>query len=467
MKIRILDRYILTTHIGPYFFGLAVISFVFIMEFIFNQLGKLIEKGVNFVVVLEFFTLSLGHMFALIIPMAVMPATLMAFGQLTSDNEVTAMKSSGISLYRMILPVLVASAFLGMGLLFYNNMLLPESNHRLANLMMDIARMKPTIQIRENTFNDAIEGYTIFVKEKNDKTGEIKAVQIFEKKAGIPTTIIANKGRMTYNTRDAVLRFELEDGEIHEMPDPGDMRTYRRTVFKHFTLNIQDTARQLRHADRSYRGEREMSAAAMREKIREIAAQNKFLEKHMNQIARGHMATVLSSAVPGLAPGGPPQELPPLTGPPRPGAPVAHAIPYVGRESEQVQQILENDLANLDSNTRQIKRYDVEIHKKYSIPFACLVFVLLGAPLAIRSGKKGMTMAIGFSILLFLVYYVFLIGGEKLADRELMSPWLSMWLANIVLGVVSLVLLRQTAREFTAINWSRLYPLRRWNRENP
>ena len=448
-------------HIGPYFFGLAVISFVFIMEFIFNQLGKLIEKGVNFLVVLQFFALSLGHMFALIIPMAVMPATLMAFGQLTADNEVTAMKSSGISLFRMILPVLVAGAFLGVGLLFYNNMLLPESNHRLANLMMDIARMKPTIQIRENTFNDAIEGYTIFVKEKNDKTGEITGVQIFEKKAGIPTTIIASKGKMTYNTRDAVLRFELEDGEIHEMPDPGDLRTYRRTVFKHFTLNIQDTARQLRHADRTYRGEREMSATAMRAKIDEIAAQNAFLEKHMNQIARGNMAAALAPAVPGLAAGGPPQPLPPLTGPPRPGAPVRRAVPYIGRESEQIEQILENDLANFDSNTRQIKRYEVEIHKKYSIPFACIVFVLLGAPLAIRSGKKGMTMAIAFSILLFLVYYVFLIGGEKLADRELMSPWLSMWLANIVLGALSILLLRQTAREFTAFRWSRPFAARR------
>jgi lipopolysaccharide export system permease protein len=469
MKIRILDRYILRTHIGPYFFGLAVIAFVFIMEFIFNQLGRLLEKGVSFVVVLQFFALSLGHMFALIIPMAVMPATLMAFGQLTADNEITAMKSSGISLYRMILPILVASAFLGVGLIFYNNLLLPETNHRLANLMVDIARMKPTIQIRENTFNDAIEGYTIFVKEKNDKTGEIKGVQIFEKKAGIPTTIIAAKGRMTYNTREGVLRFELEDGEIHEMPDPNDVRTYRRTVFKHFTLNIQDTARQLRRENRSYRGEREMSTGAMRAKIAEIAAQNAFLEKHMNQIARQNTAAVLSPIMPDLAPGGPAEALPPLTGPPRPGAPVPvqHPIPYVGRESEQIQQILENDLANLDSNTRQIKRYDVEIHKKYSIPVACIVFVLLGAPLAIRSGKKGMTMAIAFSIVLFLVYYVFLIGGEKLADRELMSPWLSMWLANIVLGVLSIFLLRRTAREFTAINWSRFFPLRRWNRANP
>ena len=110
--MHILDRYILKAHIQPYFFSLSIITFVFIMDFLFRYLDLFISKGVDFFVVLEFFVLSLGHMFALIIPMSVMPATLMAFGQFASGNEVTAMKSSGISLYRMVAPVLIASALL-------------------------------------------------------------------------------------------------------------------------------------------------------------------------------------------------------------------------------------------------------------------------------------------------------------------------------------------------------------------
>jgi lipopolysaccharide export system permease protein len=90
--------------------------------------------------------------------------------------------------------------------------------------------------------------------------------------------------------------------------------------------------------------------------------------------------------------------------------------------------------------------------------------VLLGAPLAIRSGKRGMTISIGFSILLFLVYYIFLIGGEKLADRRLMEPWLAMWLANIVFLVVAVFILRQTNREFGVIGWARLNPAKWWRR---
>lgn len=464
MKTRILDRYILANHIGPYLFGLAVITFIFVMDFILRYLDLFIGKGVDFLTVLEFFTLSLGHMFALIIPMAVMPATLMAFGQLASDNEVTAMKSSGVSLYRMLYPVLAASAVLAAGLVFYNNMLLPESNHRLMNLMMDIGRMKPTLEIKENIFSDGLEGYTILVREKNDKTGEIKGVQIFENRGGAPRSIFAKGGRMIYREDESILRFELDTGEIHEMPDPADVATYRRTLFKHYTLNIQDTERTLRHSDRTHRGDREMSSGMMLDKIRELKDASEATRAHMNKVALEHIDATFSRVLPpgsSLVPGtGPP---PP---PPAPGDETVRAVPIVARQSEQTLQVLEMDGYTLDGNLRQISRYWVEVHKKYAIPFSCIVFVLLGAPLAIRAGRKGMTMSIGLSILLFLVYYIFLISGEKLADRMLMQPWLAMWLANIVLFAAAVLVLRRTNREFTAIDWSQYNPLRRWRHAN-
>jgi len=471
MKIRILDRYILASHIGPYFFGLTIITFIFVTDFILRYLDLFIGKGVNFFTVLEFFVLSLGHMFALIIPMAVMPATLMAFGQLTADNEVTAMKSSGVSLYRLLNPVLAAAGVLAVGLVFYNNMLLPESNHRLMNLMIDIGRMKPTLEIKENIFSEALEGYTILVHEKNDKTGEIKGVQIFEDKGGVPRSIFAAGGRMVYREDERILHFELDNGEIHEMPNPADVATYRRTLFKQYTLNIQDIDRTLRHSDRTHRGDREMSSGMMLAKIREYEGNSDATRAHMNRVAIEHIGAVFGRVLSGaeaIFPGA--QGNVPGTAPQRaspPGEQRVQAIPIVGRQAEQILQVLEMDSYTLDGNLRQINRYWVEVHKKYAIPFSCLVFVLLGAPLAIRSGRKGMTMSIGFSILLFLVYYIFLISGEKLADRRLMEPWLAMWLANIILFVAAMIFLRQTNREFAAIDWARFNPARRWRRENP
>ena len=457
----ILDRYILKNHIPPYLFSIIIITFVFVMDFIIRYLDMFIDKGVDFFVVLEFFVLSLGHMFALIIPMAVMPATLMAFGQFASENEVTAMKATGVSLYRMITPVVVASLVLGAGLVYYQNRILPESNHRLMGLMLDIGKMKPTLEIKENIFSEAIDGYTILVREKDDRTGRIKDIQIFRNKKGmVPTTIVADRGRMSFVESENVLRFELEDGEIHEMPDPADISTYRKTLFSNFTINMRDKDRRLERSDRSYRGDREMSAGMMRDRIRELEAEIGGYTRDMHISAEKEMIGTLSKAMAldaikvreGDAP--------------EPSAPRAErrAQREPKNPAEQQMYALETIMRRIIGLESHISRYEVEIHKKFSIPFSCIIFVLLGAPLAIRSGKKGMTMSISFSILFFLIYYVFLITGEKVADRRLLEPWLAMWLPNIVLFAAAAALLWSTVRESQTINWDRFNLLKRWRK---
>jgi lipopolysaccharide export system permease protein len=107
---------------------------------------------------------------------------------------------------------------------------------------------------------------------------------------------------------------------------------------------------------------------------------------------------------------------------------------------------------------RQIDRYRVEIHKKFSIPFSCIIFVLIGSPIALRLGRSGMNMAIGLSILVFLVYYVCLIGGEKLADRQIVGPVFAMWVPNAVFGIASLFLIRRASMEQSVIEWKRYIP---------
>jgi len=142
------------------------------------------------------------------------------------------------------------------------------------------------------------------------------------------------------------------------------------------------------------------------------------------------------------------------------GAGLVERRPTETRGEFATRQEIETQISKIASYERQIDRYRVEIHKKYSIPFACLIFVLVGSPLAIRMGRTGMNMAIGLSILFFLVYYVCLIGGEKVADRGLVSPVVAMWMPNLIFGVVAFVLLRkaaheQSVREWTFLSWLR------------
>ena len=462
----IFERYILRNYLGPFFFSIAVITFVFVMDFILRYIDLFLGKGVKFHIVLQAFTLSLGHMFALIIPMAVLPATLMTYGTLAGENEITAMRACGFSIYRMIRPGLVAAIFLAFGLVYYNNHVLPESNHRLLNLLIDINRKQPTMELHENRFIDDLQGYTIYFAQKNDRTGDITDVQIFKHadKNQLPTTIVAESGHLHFIEGQNVLRIDLINGEIHELPAGKNRETYRRTTFREYTLNIRDVDRSLQRTERDYRGDREMSVRMMHDKIAEIRTEMAVGRQKMIREARECMdetfgwldattrarrAAEQDSTTSARASREPPRLRP---GARTPGT--ASPIPPAARSEYISRERIETEVNQNESFVKQIDRYNVEIQKKYSIPFACVIFVLLGSPLAIRMGRAGMNMAIGLSLVFFLVYYVCLIGGEKLADRGLASPFLAMWGPNIVFGISAIALLRKAAREQSVSDWT-------------
>jgi lipopolysaccharide export system permease protein len=403
--------------------------------------------------------------------MAVLPATLMTFGNFASENEITAMKASGISLYRMMRPGLALALMLTCGMIFYNNQILPESNHRLLNLLIDINKKKPTVEIKENVFVDAFQGYNIYVRRKNDKTGEVRDVQIFEsdEKGTLLKTITAEKGMLRYLEDDHILRFELENAEIHEIPRGSDPSAYRRTILKSYIMNIKDIDRTLKRSERSYRGDREMSARMMEDKIKEIRRDIAGVHAKMNEMARTQVREVLD-----LLDAKTREEA--LGTPPRPGAGDSREGPAEDSRARPIIQVrspdaprgapdapttkLSTTIRALESQReinksyfKQIDRYRVEIHKKYSIPFACIIFVLIGSPIAIRLGRSGMNTAIGLTIFVFLVYYVCLIGGEKLADRQILSPVVAMWVPNVIFGAAAAFLIRSATLEQSVVQF--------------
>lgn len=413
--------------------------------------------------------------------MAVLPATLMSYGNLASENEITAMKAGGVSLYRMILPGTVAALLLSVGLVYYNSYVLPETNHALLNLMIDIHRKQPTVELQANQRIDAFDGYTIFFREKNDRTGEIKDVQIVEhaKKGEAPKTFNAESGRLQFLEAENVLRFDLFNGEIHELPVRGDLSTYRRTKFKASTKYIKDVDRSLQRTDRKHRGDREMSVRMMREKIENIYADIELAHAKMlksanarvdatfalldSEIREKRFGKVDGDSVAAAVGREDLKTKRPVTVR-QAGSHGTVSTPTEARNEFITRQEIETQIHTKQSYIKQINRFRVEIHKKYSIPFACLIFVLVGSPIAIRMGKAGMNTAIGLSMLFFLVYYICLIGGEKLADRGFLSPIVAMWSPNVVFGIIAVLLLRNTAKERSVTEWniaSLLKPFRR------
>ncbi|NLI16287.1 MAG: YjgP/YjgQ family permease [candidate division Zixibacteria bacterium] len=423
--MKILWRYVLKELFWPFLFGVGISTFVLIMDAILDIMNLIITKGISVWVVLEFFGLSLAWMLALSVPMGMLVAALMGYGRLSADNEIVAAKACGISMPTLIMPGLLMGLVLAIALSWFNDKVLPNANHRARLLMTDITRKKPTWSLEENVFLDYFDGYHILVKKVNNKTSEIRDITIFEHKdPKTPRTILAKSGDIKFTPDGSRLIMNLHDGEIHE-PDPDNPERYRRTEFRKQTIALEGASSELQRSTSESRGDREMSVAMMRNENRNFQAQIDSSKKKINEIIK--------------------QDVIKLTG----GPPSEREVKIAAQKAENraasfkpkdTLTRIEYEMKTIQTYKRQINSMTVEIHKKFSIPVACIVFVLLGAPLGVLARKGGLATSLALSLLFFIVYWAFLIGGEELADRMYLNGAMAMWLPNIVIGVTGLIL---------------------------
>jgi lipopolysaccharide export system permease protein len=257
----LINKHLLLSARGPFFFGLSVITFLLMIETLFGYVDLFVSKGVSFVVATQVLVLSLGHTFALSIPMSVLVAVLMGIGQLAADNEITAMKASGISLWAILRPLLLAAGGFALAMTAYNHFVFPGMNHTLANLIRDINHSRPMLEIQEQQFNDLSDRMTMFVKHKDDQTGRIEDVTIFEKSEPgdlSPRLTIAAWGRVVPDHRTNSLLLELHDGEIHERQEAGDPQKYQVIRFAQHNRYIANAEADLQKTDRKAKTDREM-----------------------------------------------------------------------------------------------------------------------------------------------------------------------------------------------------------------
>jgi lipopolysaccharide export system permease protein len=418
----------------PFLLGFGVVTFILVMDVLFDYLDLVVNRGVAVGWVLQLYLMSLGYIIALSVPCAVLVATLMTFGRLSQDNEITALRASGVHLGSVLIGPLIAAAMLSAGLTLFNNYVLPESNHAFMNLLIDIGRMRPTVKLQEGTFITDFPGYNLLVQSVNGRTNEMHGVTIYQINAGgPPTTILARSGTLTYTPdgRTAVLR--LKDGEIHEVPmEEGGARKYRRLAFKTHVINIPGAGAILERSARMARSDRELSAAALLGQRREEEARYSTAMRIQRKQLRGRtvppdvLALFRFEDLPWSA-----RWVETLrrwkAGP--------GAVERLMTERPYEASELNVWLLQRDAYVKRIASLSVEIHKKFSLPAACVVFVLIGAPIGMRVRRAGPAVAF-LSVAFFLFYWLCLIGGEELAHRLLIPAWLAMWLPNLVLGAL-------------------------------
>ena len=449
----ILWRHILKRHAAPFVFSAAVLVGIFLLQYIMQKMDQLAGKGLSASVIAEFIIMNLAWMVVLAVPMAVLVATLMAFGNLSSGNEITAMRASGVSLYSMMAPIFISSVVLFYLLVQFNNRVLPDANHRAKVLMTDIYRKKPTFSLVPGLFSQEIQGYGILVRKTFEHSNDLEGVTIFDyTNNAMTTTVTAQRGTVSFSPDYQKLIMDLYDGEIHEISNT-DLSRYRRIRFqKHrIAMNAEGFEFQRSQESAFSRGDRELSAQAMITVVDSLRTLQEESLAHIRSLVGRDLDGLLAVAVR-------PRWTPPSASDPR-----YAAVAHMG----SLRNMVQGEFTRIEYYARQIHEYTVEIHKKYSIPFACIVFVLVGAPLGIMARKGTFGVAASLSLGFFLLYWACLIGGEKLADRGFIQPWFGMWSANIIIGLMGVYLTYKTARESPTINWELILKFvpRQWRSE--
>lgn len=517
--MKILHKYVLKEHVGPLLFALTALTSLLLLQYIAKRFGELVGKGLPWSVIAEFLGLSIPLTIALSMPMAVLVATLYAFSRLASENEITAMKAGGISLRRVLAPVLVAAIGITLFMVAFNDQVLPRANHRLRTLQGDIAQKKPTFGLREQVINEVSPGkFYLRAGHLSKTSNRMREVTIYD--VGDATrrrTIFADSGDMLMSPNHTDLQLTLYSGSVQEVPTatPDQLQ---RVYFNAELVRVRNVGNDFQKTSNdSFKGEREMSVCEMEKNAEEahrnlVAARKDFLKRltlakkrkvklskdvlgtkvgDPITIGLGHAYCALLKQI-GVKTLGAQEQVPvrPKTDTTKAADTVADsggAVPSVSldlppgyrpkglRAAEnktaatgrlpdtlskssqafdtatitdaQLPSILDGLRIRVDDARKSENAYEVEIQKKFALAAACFVFILLGAPIALRFPRGGVGLTIGVSLVVFALYYVGLIAGESLARRGIIPPFISMWGANLIFTALALLLLSRMGNE--------------------
>ncbi len=272
--MKLLTRYIIREHVGPLVFALSALTSLLMLQYVARQLANLAGKGLPWAAIGEFFVLSLPFTIAMTMPMAVLVATLYAFGRMAAEHEITAFKASGVRVRTLMAPVLLCAFALSIAMIWFNDQVLPAANHRLRILQQNIARTKPTVALREQAMNMVTEMFFMRVARVNAETNRIYDVVIYDLSKGIERkTVYADSGVISLdpNGRDMVI--QLYDGFAQEFVR-GESHRLQRSFFETQTVRQKGIAQGFENSSGSdaYKGDREMTVCEMHRRYRSDAA---------------------------------------------------------------------------------------------------------------------------------------------------------------------------------------------------
>jgi len=420
---KIFERYFLFETIKPFFLCLFVITFIMMLDRIIDLMNTIIEKDLDIITIINLFTLSLPFIVALSVPMAVLTSTIMAFGRMSVDKELTAAKSTGVNIYKLTRLLALFFLIIAVGMAYFNDFILPETNHVLKNLLVKVAYKKPITAIKPGTFT-TINNMTIYTRDRDGEALYDLLIYNTEGKQ-YPQTIQAKKGELYIDQNTDQLKVVLYDGEMYER-DTGNPQIYNITKFGKYTLVKSDLGYATDETGSDYRGNRELTSLQMRGLINDYTKDLHNINTEIDQyktliIEIGDYSALRES----------------------------NPAEYQRKADDFRKYTVLNStrIAQKADLEKQIRIYYVEIHKKYSLAITCFIFMLVGLPIGMMTKTSGIGVSFIFSSIIFLVFYFLLIFGEEFATKNILNPAFAMWLPPIIFSILGTVLIYFSSKE--------------------
>ena len=478
----------LRNFLGLFLLTLMVCVFILLMQFVWMHVRDLVGKGVEIGVLAEFFIYAVASVVPLALPLAVLLASLISFGNLGEQVELTAMKAAGISLFRIMRPLVMAVLVICAGAFYFSNHILPVTQVKLWTLIFSLRQKSPELDIPEGEFYAGISGYQIYVRHKDPKRGMLYDMMIYDYSKGFRdmTVMLADSGKILIPDDKRYLMLHLYSGESFENLNrkqqwaTGTTKNipYRRESFAEKQILI-DFNSDLNRMDESMLADQHVSKNAWQliqsidsvqtisnEKGDEQSTQlvnTRYLGRDRHtpedyeynvQVYEQRRQAAAEAGEDWLAKYDPDSLFASLTDSQKERA-LTIAIERAKTQRDQV----DYNAVVLDDYQRYIRRHEVELHRKFTLAFACLIFFFIGAPLGAIIRKGGLGMPVIISVVMFIIYYIIDNTGYKMAREALWPCWAGMWLSSFVLLPIGIFLTYKAATDSALFNpeaWGKL-----------
>ena len=451
-----LHKLVVKSYIGPLVLTFFIAEFVLIMHFLWLYIGDLVGKGLEWHIIAELLIYASAGLVKMALPLAILLASIMTFGNMGEHFELSAMKSAGISLQKIMKPLIIFSVVLSIGSFFFSNYVIPYTNLKMGSLLYDIGNQRPEMNIKPGIFNNDIPNFSIKIRDKDRETNMMYDFMVYdhrERRGNVEVTM-ADSGTMEVTGDQKYMIITLYGGKSYvEMKDDKPVKKNRpenhrffdkqTIIFELEGLDMERTDEnlfkhhyQMKRIDELQRSKDSLSISLTNRKKQFVKGliRTKYFKYERKSANKSDSLFKINDSIHKLTP---PEELNIVVNIDSMYLKIKknekdRILQMALENAENARKYIESNNNDLYSRKKTINKHDVAWHEKFTLSFACLIFFFIGAPLGAIIRKGGFGLPFLVSIIFFLLYYVVSLMGRKFVEEGVLLPWQGMWISSLL-----------------------------------